>query len=292
MVAKRHRLARLEMGEARHDARGMFFGAVDQRGFERVDPVQRLVDRPAHEQFEIGRDLVVARARGVQPPAGSPMICDRRCSTCMNVFERGILDQLARLDFLGDLPSPRSIAAASSAERMPWLGEHRGVGAAGGDILAPQSLVDRDRGIYLAHHRGRAACKPPAPHLIGITRAADVLLLVGLLASAAIGKRARRLKRQSRARGRRKRARASTAATRARPRRRWISRSRRRRHQPRGLPRQALAGQSVGKLVRAVRQGIANARPAGDGTRGQAGRGRGQPGHGPAKLGHRLPRRA
>ena len=58
------------------------------------------------------------------------------------------------------------------------------MGAAGGDILAPQSLVDRDRGIYLAHHRGRAAGEAPAPHLIGIASA--VRLIVLLLVAPAV----------------------------------------------------------------------------------------------------------
>ena len=174
MVAERHRLARLEVGKARHHAFGMFFGAVDQRGFERVDPGQRLVDRSAHEQFKVGRDLVVARARGVEPPGGlADDLRQAMLDMHVNVFERGILDQLARFDLLGDLAQSAVDRGGILGREDALTGEHRGVGAAGGDILAPQSLVDRDRGIYLAHHRGRAARKPPAPHLIGIARAAD-----------------------------------------------------------------------------------------------------------------------
>jgi hypothetical protein len=37
----------------------------------------------AHPQAEIGRHLVVARARGVQPPAGAPTISFSRASTFM-----------------------------------------------------------------------------------------------------------------------------------------------------------------------------------------------------------------
>ena len=64
VVAQRHRLRRLEVGEAGHDAVGVFLGAILQRTPERRQRRQRLVDRVAHPQAEVGRDLVVAAARG------------------------------------------------------------------------------------------------------------------------------------------------------------------------------------------------------------------------------------
>jgi hypothetical protein len=60
MMTQGHRLARLEVGEARHDARGMFLGAVDQDRFQYIDAGNRLVRRAAHEQPEVGCHLVVA----------------------------------------------------------------------------------------------------------------------------------------------------------------------------------------------------------------------------------------
>ena len=68
MMAEGHRLRGLQMREAGHHRAGMrerLLGQralkVGERGVERVDGV-------AHPQPEIGRHLIVARARGVQPP--------------------------------------------------------------------------------------------------------------------------------------------------------------------------------------------------------------------------------
>ncbi len=67
VMAEGDRLRGLQMGEARHHGRGVFERLLGERaligGERRVDPV----DGVAHPEPEIGRHLVVARARGVQP---------------------------------------------------------------------------------------------------------------------------------------------------------------------------------------------------------------------------------
>ena len=67
-------LADLQMGEAGHDRGGMALGLLDQSGPAQRPPVSRSkpVDRVAHPEAKIGRDLVVARARGVEPPGAGP----------------------------------------------------------------------------------------------------------------------------------------------------------------------------------------------------------------------------
>ena len=73
VVAEGHRLRRLQMREAGHHGGGVRLGLVDQRRLQVGERRRRGVDRVAHPQAEIGRHLVVARARGVQPPGGSPI---------------------------------------------------------------------------------------------------------------------------------------------------------------------------------------------------------------------------
>ena len=50
----------------------------------------------------------------------------------------------------------------------PLCRQHRGMRAAAADIFAPQTLVDRDRGVYLAHDGVGAAAEPTAPHATGV----------------------------------------------------------------------------------------------------------------------------
>ena len=67
MMAERDRLRDLQMREAGHHGVGMRLGLIDQRALKLAQCRVEAVDRAAHPQAEIGRDLIVARARRVQP---------------------------------------------------------------------------------------------------------------------------------------------------------------------------------------------------------------------------------
>ena len=72
MVAESHRLGDLQVRVAGHDRGGFRLGAVDQRllqiAHRGIDPI----DRAAEPQPQVCRDLVVPRARGVQPSRRRP----------------------------------------------------------------------------------------------------------------------------------------------------------------------------------------------------------------------------
>ena len=96
MVPERHRLRGLQMREARHDGRGVLQRLLGERlliaGERRVD----VVDRVAHPELEVGRDLVVARARRMQPPGRRPdQLGKPRLHVHMDVFERALEAELA-----------------------------------------------------------------------------------------------------------------------------------------------------------------------------------------------------
>ena len=79
----------------------MLFGAVEDRGFELVDGRNDVVNRAAHEQPQIGRHLVVARPRRVQPPGRrSDQLAEPLLDVHVDVLERGILrDAIFRILF-------------------------------------------------------------------------------------------------------------------------------------------------------------------------------------------------
>ena len=89
VMAEGHRLRGLQMRETRHHRAGVFERLLDQsllqtgkRAIERVDGV-------AHPQPEIGRHLVVTRARGVQPPRRRPdQRGEPRLDVHVDVFQR------------------------------------------------------------------------------------------------------------------------------------------------------------------------------------------------------------
>ena len=107
MMAERHRLRDLEMGEAGHDRLGMLFGASDQHALKAADRVDRFVAGIAHPEPKVGRDLVVARARRVKPARGRPdQLAEPVLDGHMDVFELDALGNAVALIFVGDLVEP------------------------------------------------------------------------------------------------------------------------------------------------------------------------------------------
>ena len=100
MMPERHGLRGLQMGKSRHHGGGMFQRAADQRVLERGQRRVGLVDGVADIEPEIGRDLVVARARGMQPARGGPdQFGKPALDVHMDVFERALEIERALADF-------------------------------------------------------------------------------------------------------------------------------------------------------------------------------------------------
>jgi hypothetical protein len=99
MVPERHRLRGLQMGEARHHGGGMFQRALRQRLLERGQRRIHLVDGVADIEPEIGRHLVVARTRGMQPSGGGPdQFAQPALDIHVNVLERALEIERSALD--------------------------------------------------------------------------------------------------------------------------------------------------------------------------------------------------
>ncbi len=99
-MAERHRLGGLQVGEARHDGGGMFQRPLRQRLLEGGQRRIRLVDRVADIKPEIGRHLVVARARGMQPPSGgTDQFAEPALDIHVNVLERALEIERSLADF-------------------------------------------------------------------------------------------------------------------------------------------------------------------------------------------------
>ena len=100
MVAEGYGLRRLQMGKARHHSRSMFERAGHQRVLKRGERGVRLVDGVADIEAEIGRDLVVARAGGVQPARGGPdQLGKPALDIHVNVLERTLEIERSLADF-------------------------------------------------------------------------------------------------------------------------------------------------------------------------------------------------
>ena len=97
-------LRRLEMGEAGHDGRRMLLRLVEERGLQSLDRAIEPVDGVAYPEPEIGRDLVVARARGVQPARPARRSTrEARLDVQVDVFVLGAKWKGTALDLAADL---------------------------------------------------------------------------------------------------------------------------------------------------------------------------------------------
>ena len=99
MVAERHRLRRLEMGEARHHGGGMLTGAIEQRLDQEGEPGLRPLNSLLDPEPKVERHLVVARAGRVKPASRrADQLGQPRLDVHVNVLEAGREFERALLD--------------------------------------------------------------------------------------------------------------------------------------------------------------------------------------------------
>ena len=83
---------------------GFRLGPLDQRLLQVAHRDVEAVDRAAQPQPQIGRDLIVARARGVQAPGRRPdQLGEARLDIEVDVLVLGAEDKIAGFDFRLDL---------------------------------------------------------------------------------------------------------------------------------------------------------------------------------------------
>ena len=99
VVAPGHRLCGLEVCEAGHDPVGSGLGLPQQRLDQRQQPGFGGIELVADPEAEIGRHLVVARARGVQAACGfADQGLEPGLDVHVDVFQRGGKLEAARFD--------------------------------------------------------------------------------------------------------------------------------------------------------------------------------------------------
>ena len=142
----------------------MLVGALDQNALQVADRVDRFVAGIPHPQPEVGRDLVVARARGVQPAGRcADQLAQAMLDGHVDVFELGALWNAVALIFGGDLVEAFEDRSGVGLADDALVAQHRGMRLGRGDILAPQPLVEADRGVDARHQLVRSAPEPAAP---------------------------------------------------------------------------------------------------------------------------------
>ena len=168
MMAERHRLRRLQMREAWHDGRGMHFGFGCQNALQFGQRLVQPINLVAHIKLEIGRHLIVARPRRMQPSRRrSDDVLQPAFDVHVNVFERAGEHEFPALDFAHDLVETFADLARVHLRDDAGFGQHRRMRLRSADVLRRQPLVERDRRVDFLHDLGRRHRKPATPHLVG-----------------------------------------------------------------------------------------------------------------------------
>ena len=167
MMAQRHRLGCLQVGEAGHDVACVLLRARNQRDLDRGQPCVDLLDRLARPQFEIGRHLIVAASCGVQAARDrADQFGQPRFHCHVDVFQIPVLGHAITLVLGGDGLEAVVDGLRILTTQDTLRGQHAHMRAAARDILPPQRLVEGNRGIDFAHDGTRPVGEAAAPHRV------------------------------------------------------------------------------------------------------------------------------
>ena len=167
-MAEGDRLRGLQMGEARHHRTRMVERLGGERQLKRAKRAVERADLVPHIELEIGRHLVVARARGMELAGHRPdQLAQPALDIEMNVLERARESELAGLDLGQDLVEAARDLVGLRRFHDAGRAEHGDMRLGGKNVVTPQPLVEVDGGVYLLHDLRRTCGKAAAPHGVG-----------------------------------------------------------------------------------------------------------------------------
>ena len=134
------------MGKAGHDSGNMPLRQIEQRTEQGVLAVNKPVNGVAQIQADVGRDLIVARAPGVQLLARlANQLDETGLDIHVHVFAVGAPVKLARIDFVVNAPQPvanlRNFLRAQHANPA----EHIAMCNGGANVLPIQTPIKGNR---------------------------------------------------------------------------------------------------------------------------------------------------
>jgi hypothetical protein len=164
LEAPQHRLRRLQVGEAGQHRVGVGMGGPGQGVDQARHGLHRGRGRVLQPQVQVGGDLVVAAAAGVELAArGADQLGEAALHRGVDVLVSGREGEGAGVQLARDFGETvqQELALAVVEHAGGDQGAH--VGAAAGDVLAPQPPVDRQRRGVGPHGRVGRPGEPPRP---------------------------------------------------------------------------------------------------------------------------------
>ena len=141
-------------------------GQLDERrSAGRAAPAMRLGDRLLRPEAQVGRDLVVAGARGVQPAGGraDDLASGAPRRSCGRLRGARPASKSPLLDLVADLQQAGEDRLGVAGRDDALLAQHAGVGDRAAHVLEGESLVDGQRGRVGVDDRARVFARTGPP---------------------------------------------------------------------------------------------------------------------------------
>ena len=155
------------MGEARHHRIGLGFGPFDQRGLQLAHRRIDAIDRGAHPQPQIGRDLVVTGTAGVElAGGGADFLVEQALDEGVHVLIRraggGTVGEP-----LGNAVEPVEQLGLFFRRQHPDAAQRVDPRFARRDILGPEAVIHREAAVQRVKRFSGTEREAAAPHLVG-----------------------------------------------------------------------------------------------------------------------------
>ena len=164
VMGQQHRLGVLQVGVAWHHHIEVPLGDVEKNAAQGAVAGEQLVAELLGEQADVGGNLVVAGATGVQAAAGrADRAGERALDGHVDVLVVHVPDKGPVLDLAGDVGEAGVDRGLVLGRDDALLGEHAGVRAAAGDVLGGHVLVGLEACTKLLRELVNALLEPAAP---------------------------------------------------------------------------------------------------------------------------------
>ena len=165
-MRRQDRLRPLEVGVAGQDHVEVAVAPADKRPLESRQLLLHAIDRPADPKAEVGRDLIVAAAGGMEFASRIAQPLDQRpLDVHVNVFELDPEGELPLLNFPANVRQGLLNLKAFVRREQPPGGEHLGVGDRGCDILGVEPPIEAHAFRELLDAAVRRLIEDPTPCL-------------------------------------------------------------------------------------------------------------------------------
>ena len=172
MVAEGHRLRGLQVGEAGHDGVRFGFRQTQKAFLKTGDFAEDQVDFVTQPQADVGGDLVVARAAGVQLLAGHSDAVGQACfDVHVHVFQVNAPVEGAGFDFALDVFQIGDDLVTLIGVQHAGFFQHRRMGDRTHDVVAVEALVELDGGGESGDEGVDGLAETAAPGLVGLVGA-------------------------------------------------------------------------------------------------------------------------